>query len=58
VVITDSKSRLLSTKELYGILNRVDEEEFVLDIKSAREERAEEILNNNWMGKIGEVNKE
>jgi hypothetical protein len=58
VVITESKKRLFSSKELYGILNRVDEEEFVLDIKAAREERAEEILNNNWMGKIGEVNKE
>jgi hypothetical protein len=58
VVITESKKRLLSAEELYGILNRVDDEDFVLDIEAAREERAEEILNNNWMKKIGEVNKE
>jgi len=53
MINTESKNRLLSAEELYGILNPVDNEEFVLNIEAAREGRAEEILNNNWMKKIG-----
>ena len=56
--ITESKSRLLSSEELYGILNRIDDEDFILDIVTARGERAEELLKNNWMKMIGEVNKD
>ncbi len=48
--------RLLTAEELFGILNHDVDEDFVLNLEAAREERAEEILNNNWMGKIGGVN--
>ena len=51
-------NRLLSAEELDGILNHDDDTHFILDIKSARGERAEEILRNNWMKQIGEVNRD
>ena len=44
--------KLLTAEELYGILNQPEDEgSFVLDLKVAREERAEQILKSNWMKK-------
>ena len=56
--ITESQNRLLSAEELYGILNQVDNEEFVLDIEAAREERTKEILKNKWMKELWGVSEE
>lgn len=40
------EKKMLSAEELYGYFNNNDEN-FVLDLNRAREERAEEILKKN-----------
>ena len=45
-VLTVEPVRLLSAEQLFGMFDRPeDNEEFVLDLNSAREERGEQILN-------------
>ncbi|WP_067929170.1 hypothetical protein [Alicyclobacillus shizuokensis] len=41
--------KLLTAEELYGIFNQSEDDSFMLDLKAAREERAEELLRKHWM---------
>lgn len=52
-VVTVEPIKLLSADELFGILNQPeDPDPFVLDLEAAKEERAREIIANNWMQQI------
>ncbi len=51
--VTVEPVRMLSSDELFGILNQPEDNgHFVLDINTAREERAEEVLRNNWINDL------